>query len=255
VVGRSCPAPARPAYTRPVLATRPATRPAPTAPPVRHGAVPGFRPSKDGFHFANRFPHAAALRIPLGPLGQLSVGDVADGLCGGMALEVRDAWREGRLPPEDRVAPAPDSPLFRRLVHQQVESLDMLRVPLRYFSLQVFRPERPGPFSRLLGRRSRSAETVHESRRIRAEIDAGRLPLIGILRVTGANPFDLVRHHQALAYAWESERDRLRLWIYDPNHPDDDDVELRLRLGVDRRGPATMLQTTGEPVVAFFLLG
>ena len=216
--------------------------------------VPGFRPSSRGLHFANRFPHAAPIRIPLGPLGELPIGDAADGLCGGMSLTVRDLWERDLPPPADTQPPAAESPLFRLLVRRQVESFDWLRVPLRFYSLQAFRPERPDPFAKILRRRSRTGEAIVEWRRIRREIDAGRLAPIGLVRTVSPNPLELRRNHQALVYGYEVEADRLRLMLYDPNHPDRDDVEVRMRLGVEGRGPATMLQTTGEPVEAFCLL-
>jgi hypothetical protein len=216
--------------------------------------VPGFRPSEHGLHFANRFPHVAPIRIPLGPFGELALGDAADGLCGGMSFVVRDLWERGEPPPPDTTAPSAGSPLFRLLVRRQVESFDWLRVPIRLYSLQSFRPERPDPFARILRRRSRTGETVHEWRRIRGEIDAGRLAPIGLVRTTSPNPFELTKNHQALAWGYTVDADRLHLSLYDPNHPDRDDVEVRMRLGVERRGPATMLQTTGEPVEAFCLL-
>jgi hypothetical protein len=224
--------------------------------------VPGFRPSEHGFAFANRFPSAPAIRIPLGPLGTVGIGDVADGLCGGMCLLARASFVAGRrladpplAAPTDGQPPAPDSLLMHRLVDAQIASLRALRTPIRLYSLQAFRPERHDPVWSRLGRRTRSEESVREWRRIRERIDQGRLAFVGIVRTTGPNPFDLVHQHQVLAYGYEVEGDRLRLRIYDPNHPGRDDVELRLRLGIGGRGPVTMLQTTGEPVEAFCLLG
>jgi hypothetical protein len=214
--------------------------------------VPGFRPSEHGLHFANRFPPVPALWFPLGPTA-LPIGNAADGLCGGMCLLVAERFAAGKPVPSDRAAPGPDSPLFDAIVRRQALSLDWLRVPLRFYSLQAFRPEPPGPVSRLLGRRTRTVETVHEWYRIRREIDAGRLAPIGLVRSTGFNPFLLTRNHQVLAFGYEVDGDRLALRIYDPNHPDRDDVELRLRLGIGGRGAAWMLQTTGEPLRAFFL--
>ncbi len=124
-------------------------------------------------------------------------------------------------------------------------------MPLRFYSLQAFRPERPDPLARLFGRRTRTHETVLAWRSIRASIDAGRPAIVGLVRAIGADPRLLPRHHQVVAWGYVVERDRLRLRIYDPNHPGRDDVELRMRLAVDRRWPATMLQTTGEPLEAF----
>jgi len=215
--------------------------------------VPGFRPAEHGLHFANAFPRVPALWFPLGPLVRLPIGNAADGLCGGMSLLVKERFEAGRPVPPDRTPPGPGTPLFESIVRHQVVSLDWLRVPLRFYSLQAFRPERTDPFARLLGRRSRTSETVHEWHRVRAEIDAGRLAPVGLIRTISPNPLLLGHNHQVLAFGYEVVDDRLSLRIYDPNHPDQDDIELRMRLGVDRRGPATMLQTTGEPLFAFFL--
>jgi hypothetical protein len=219
------------------------------------GAVPGFLPSEHGLHFRNSYASAPALHFPLGRAGSLPIGNAADGLCGGMCLLVAERFAAGKPVPPDRVAPGPDSPLFEAIVRRQAISLDWLRVPLRFYSLQALRAEPKGPFSRLIGRRTRTEETVREWHRIRAEIDEGRLAPIGLIRSVGANPLRLTRNHQVLAYGYEVTGDRLSLRIYDPNHPDRDDVELRLRLGVGGRGRATMLQTTGEPLFAFFLQG
>jgi hypothetical protein len=129
-------------------------------------SIPGFRPSRHGLHFANRFPHVAPIRVPLGPLGELPIGDAADGLCGGMSFVVRDLWDRRQSPPPETGPPAPGSPLFRLLVRRQVD--DWLRCPA-LCSLQA-RPS-ARPFRRVLRRRSRTGETVIEWRRIRHEID------------------------------------------------------------------------------------
>lgn len=223
--------------------------------PMRSATVDGFAPSRNGLHFANRFPHVHPLRLRIGPL-DLGVGDAADGLCGGMSYVVRDLWEAGRLtPPRDTQAPAQGTRRFHALVERQIESFDFLRAPLRFYDLQAFRPDRSDAVARRLGRRSRTAETaVLEWPKIRSELDAGRLALVGLVRATGLDPFVMRRHHQVVAYGYDVDGDRLALHVYDPNHPDRDDVEVRLRLGIERRGPGTFLQTTGEELFAFWLL-
>ena len=66
--------------------------------------------------------------------------------------------------------------------------------------------------------------------RIRADIDAGRLAMVGLVRHSGLNPFHLTQSHQVLAYAYEVEGDAVTLRIYDPNWPGRDDVVAPLRL-------------------------
>ncbi len=81
-----------------------------------------------------------------------------------------------------------------------------------------------------------------------------RAGLVAVARRAMARRDLRMRYRQAVAFGYEIVDDRLALRIYDPNHPDQDDVEVRFRLGIERHGPGTMLQTTGEPVHAFWLL-
>lgn len=221
------------------------------------GVVEGFLPSTRGFRFANRFPPGPTVR--LGPFDsrRLGIGDAAAGLCGGMVLTARDLFEAGVTVPPDDVPPANGSPRFVALVRRQVQSLDWLRVPLRYFDLQAFRPDPPTPWSRRLGRlpaRVRSIEL--EWPRIRAAIDAGRLPIVGLVRVSGMSPMALVQNHQVLAYGYDDQPDELRVRVYDPNHPGRDDVVLRATFRRDAGLPPerriALAQSTGEPVVGFF---
>ena len=96
-------------------------------------AVPGFLPSQNGLHFANRFEPGPTVR--LGPIDPrwVGVGDASAGLCGGMSWFVRERFEAGVHIPGDRVAPANGSPLFKAIVRRQVLSLDWLRGPLRFW--------------------------------------------------------------------------------------------------------------------------
>ena len=85
-------------------------------------------------------------------------------------------------------------------------------------------------------RQTRAAEWP----RIRADIDAGRLAMVGLVRQTGWNPFRLTESHQVLAYAYEVDGDAVTIRLYDPNWPARDDVSITLGAG--------LTQTTGEPL-------
>lgn len=214
--------------------------------------VPGFLPSRSGLHFANHFERAPLLEIEVGSR-RIPVGDARYGVCGGMSLTALDLFIAGVEPPPDRRPPAPGSPRFEYLVRRQLASFDRGIVPLRFYELMALRSDRATRAARLLGRHSRAVVLVRRDwPAIRADIDGGRPAVLGLLRVASMDPLRLLRHHQVLAYGYETVDDRLSLRIYDPNHPDRDDVELRFRLGPERRPPATILQTTDEPVVSFF---
>lgn len=224
---------------------------------VSSGAVSGFLPSRHGFRFANRWPPGPTVR--LGPLDfrNLGLGDASSGLCGGMVASVRDLFEAGIAPPPDPTPPPNGSPRFRYIVRRQVQSLDWLCVPLRYYDLQAFRPGRPAGRALFLVRRSaREVALDEEWPRIRDAIDRGILPIVGLVRVAGWSPGLLARHHQVLAYSYEEGAGGLLVRIYDPNHPSRDDVALRVGLdpALDRPGsePIELSQSTGEPLLGFF---
>lgn len=75
---------------------------------------------------------------------------------------------------------------------------------------------------------------------------------LGLVRRTGVNPFRLTRNHQVLAYGYELDGERLVVRIYDPNWPDDDSVALVVD-GVVDPASATLTQSTGEAIAAFFV--
>lgn len=195
---------------------------------VESNAVPGFLPSTHGLRFANRFPPGPTLR--LGPIDPrwIGIGDAAAGLCGGMSWFVRERFEAGLPIPTDAEAPANGSPLFRALVRRQVQSLDLLRTPLRYWWMGAVSPDRAL-------RRSLNIEWP----RIRADIDAGHLASVGLVRHSGLNPFHLTQSHQVLGYACEVDGDAVTLRIYDPNLPERDDVAITF----DAEG---IRQSTGE---------
>lgn len=227
-------------------------------------AVAGFLPSVHGLPFANTFPPGPTLRF--GPLDTrvLGFGDASTGLCGGMALTARDLFEAGVPAPGDPAGPPENgSPRFQALVRRQVQSLDWLRVPLRYLDLQAFRPDPPTGLARWLQREPPRVDSVlREWPRIRAEIDTGHPSVVGLIRVAGVSPWALTQNHQVLAWAWQTDEERITVRVYDPNHPGRDDVELRVsvappvpaRVGgtAPWRERIAMTQSTGEPLLGFF---
>ncbi len=213
-------------------------------------SVPGFVPSSSGLHFANAFPPQPALRLGWRGIVEVGIGDAAAGLCGGMSHTVRDLFDAGLAPPLDSTPPSV-GPRFDYIVRRQVDSLDWLRVPLRFYDLQALRPDPSTPWSRLLGRRGRAAVMLRtEWPAVRREIDAGQLSMVGLIKITGLDPRRLGLNHQVIAYGYEVDPSRLALRIYDPNWPDRDDIELRVTLGPDHA--VDVEYTTGERVVCFF---
>jgi hypothetical protein len=202
-------------------------------------AVPGFRPSIHGLHFANLFPPGPT--VTLGPIDPrwVGIGDASSGLCGGMSWLVRERFEAGKAIADDREAPANGSPLFRTIVRRQVLSLDWMRGPLRFWIAAVRGPKAADAHTRTAALPA-----------VQAAIDAGRLPMLGLVRHTGWSPFALTKDHQVLAYAYATDRatGAVTIRLYDPNWPDRDDVTIT----VDAFG---LRQNSGEPLQGFFVLG
>jgi hypothetical protein len=219
-------------------------RPGPPTPERLTNAVLDFRPSRHGFHFVNRFEPGLVQRI-LEPRSSVM------GLCGGMVYTVADLFERRIDPPPDRDPPARGTRRFRALYRRQLESFDWGRLPLRFWRLAALHRQPARWWSRAL-RRTPLGALVRDREwpRIRAEIDAGRVVHVGLVREACANPLHLTRNHQVLAYGYRVEPGSVTVRVYDPNWPDRDDVELRLDLG---GSDPRFEQSTGEPLHGFFL--
>ena len=204
--------------------------------------VPGFLPSRNGFRFPNAWPRSSARTIDLG-LVQVGIGDVSRGLCGGMIFVVRDRFEAGADGPPDVTPPSPGSDLFREIVDRQLASFGrLLGVPLRFWLAASLGTDR-----------SRARESVRRAwPAIRADIDAGRLAMVGLVRQAGFNPLATGMGHQVVAYRYSTSPDRIVIGVYDPNHPGDDTVELRLERGPG--GEIRHAQSTGEPLLGLLHL-
>lgn len=202
-------------------------------------AVNGFLPSVNGLHFANRWEPGPTIRLGVIDPRWVGVGDAKAGLCGGMSWFVRERFAAGLAVPDDVAAPANGSALFRAIVRRQILSLDWLRVPVRFWRLAAMAPA-------VLARRSLEVEWP----RIRAEIDAGELAMVGLIRHHSLNPMHLDRDHQVLAYGYEIKGtgEPITIRLYDPNWPDRDDVTLQI-------SPGGFRQSTGEPLLGVLSMG
>lgn len=204
-------------------------------------AVPGFLPSTHGFRFANRWPSGPAREWHLG-LVHLGIGDTSRGLCGGMAFEARARFERGETGAADAAPPSPGTKLFTEIVDRQFDSFGPLfSVPLRFWAAAMG------------SERRRVRDTVRAAwPAIRAEIDVGIPAMVGLLRAAGLNPLRPDFGHQVVAYRYDISRERVAIGIYDPNHPGDDTVELRIDRAPD--GSIGLSQSTGEQLLGLLAL-
>jgi hypothetical protein len=213
---------------------------------MRSAALAGFLPSTAGFRFVNRWPAGPAFELKARYL-RLGIGEVADGLCGGMCYAAADRFLAGAPVPADVDAPPAGSALFEEIARRQLDSLHYLGVvPLRFWLTAA----------RVATHGWSAADQAREWRALRADIDARSPAMAGLVRSANVNPFALAHNHQVLGYAYEASAGEARLRIYDPNHPLDDEVALVIRRGTtpDARPAFSLEQTTGEPLLALLRL-
>ncbi|HSO28869.1 MAG TPA: hypothetical protein VLS28_03130 [Candidatus Sulfomarinibacteraceae bacterium] len=207
---------------------------------MRSNEVPGFLPSRHGFAFPNRWPTGPAFEWRVGYL-RIGIGEVSDGLCGGMCFAAADGFLRGGAPPTDAVPPVFGTPLFGEIARRQLDSLELGLVPLRFWWASA----------RLRTGRWTGRDQAREWRAIRAELDGGRPAMVGLVRAATANPLALTANHQVLAFAYEAGPVDATIRIYDPNHPGRDDVTIRLHVA---GRSVTAGQSTGEPLLGVLSL-
>src|SRR5205085_9175255 len=78
---------------------------------------------------------------------------------------------------------------------------------------------------------------------MRADIDAGRLSMVGLVRRSGLAVAAADFGHQVVAYRNSASKDRVAIGVYDPNHPGAATVELVLERAAD--GSISLGQSTG----------
>jgi hypothetical protein len=215
--------------------------------------LPDFLPSTHGLHFHNSWPKGTpdlVVHVPP-PVGDVSIGDASNGLCGGMAFTVADLYLAGLPPPPDTAAPAGQSPLFRYLFDRLLTSFHIPDGVMTYYrwactadgDTRFWRWRRQGL----------AALTIAQLPRITAAIDANRPAPLGLVTVRSFNPGDLKKCHQVLAYGYAYRGSRVTLRVYDPNQPDGDDVTVSLDTANPTRATAIDSSVHCEPIRGFFL--
>ncbi|MGH8860786.1 MAG: hypothetical protein ACRDVG_06055 [Jatrophihabitantaceae bacterium] len=194
-------------------------------------SVPGFLPSTHGFHFGNSWPDEPVLTIPF-PTGPISIGNAAGGLCGGMAFAVRDFFEDALPIPATTTNPAVHTPLYDYLIRRMFDSFDIPAGVATFYAWQL--PTRDQGRDMVTG----------QWPVIRAELDAGRLVCLGLIRAKSFWPGELGKNHQVLAYGYNLDGDgRATLQLCDPNHHDRDDVTMAFPLDA------------GAPIEVDYLVG
>ncbi len=208
--------------------------------------VTGFLPSVNGFHFQNSFNHGADLQVNIG-VANLSLGDAANGLCGGMVFAVRDIFETGGRPPALRAAPS-SGPLFDFIARRLFDSFDLPVGVLRYLALMNPNlPDHETVASRMgFAPHGRGwISLMQEWPIIRASLDAGFTTPIALVLEISADPGRMGHNHQVLAWGYDLDGADLTIRVYDPNYPDNDQMCIVTSLA---HPDATTAMTLGQMV-------
>lgn len=231
--------------------TRPADDPLPAPAPGRQ--TTGFVPTQHGFHFSNRFPPVPDITIPI-PFGKVELGDASKGLCGGMVFTALDHYLAKRSIPAGKTPPTSGA-LFDTIVGRLLNSFNLPLGILSYIVLmQPDYPDGETRSARRFAPHGRAWRTIRvEWPIIKQMLDSGTPCPLGLVRVKTRSLSKLGENHQVLATGYEVCDDILTLFIYDPNHPDRDDLTLSLSLATpEQPTPITYSAPDRSPVFAFF---
>jgi len=172
-----------------------------------------------------------------------------------MAFAVRDVF-EAKLLPITAPQPAPGSPLFKYPVRRLIDSFDVPAGVAKYYAW-MNTPDGDVRLWFVVHRGVWWRTAAEEWPKVRADIDAGHPSCLGIVAVRSANPVDLGRNHQVLAYAYEQDGHHVILSLYDPNADLDKADEVRVSFDTgqpSQAGPIVSNIDIADPVRGFFRL-
>lgn len=199
-----------------------------------------FITQRHGFKFVNSFPFPFSTSFNIPFIGQVDIGDVIYGLCGGMCFATLDYFYIERPVPTfkrvDELSPA----YLLYLWNRQVDSFGLLTIPK--VIEWMLRDDKD-----LALRTAR-----YEVPKLRRSLDQRKPVVLALIRSRqGASA---TQNHQVLAtgYNYDEGSHLMTIELYDPNHPGIlPTISLNLSKpsqGIDIR------QSTGEALRGFFII-
>ncbi|MDG6219783.1 MAG: VCBS repeat-containing protein, partial [Candidatus Thermoplasmatota archaeon] len=181
-----------------------------------------FVPSEHGWHFGNHF------KITEQDFGPVKIERWGGGLCGGMCFTALDRYFTGRNIADMKTIPMEGTPLFEEILRRQIDSLwpDNWKTFLKMVGMQ--------DSGILPSAISVGYMTKMQISELRKSIDKGIPKTLGLICNKWRN-VDPSNDHQVLAigYTYETKSKEIRINIYDPKYPDENDLYLFLNLGRD----------------------
>jgi hypothetical protein len=199
-----------------------------------------FLSQQHGFKFVNSFPFPFSTSFKLPLVGQIDLGDIIYGLCGGMCFAALDYFYMDRhLPNYKRVDQLPTRYLLY-LWNRQLDSFGLLTVPsvLEW----MLRDD--------LDVALRTAR--YEVPKLRRSLDQSKPVVLALIRSKYGS--SATQNHQVLAtgYDFDERTRQMVIYLYDPNHPGITPT-LSLNLTKPSQGIA-IKQSTGEGLRGFFII-
>jgi len=198
-----------------------------------------FKQDVHGYAFSNRFEFNFEFELPL--VGNIDLGDLVYGLCGGMCFSALDYFHAGLPIPSRERRPQFGTALYKLLVDRQLDSMAIPRGILKVLEWMI-RDDKD------VWRKT----AWNEFPKLRRRLD-NRLPVVlALIRAGGID--DPTKNHQVVARAYiydESSRDA-QVFLYDPNHPGREPI-LTMNLSRPSSG-ISAAQSTGESFRGFFVL-
>lgn len=235
--------------------------------------VAGFLPSTSGFSFSNsNFSRVPDLTIDV--VGQqVGIGNASNGLCGGMVFSARDYFEAGIPIPSDTTNPS-SGPLFDYIVKRLFDSFNLLLPapplpPVPGTFITPTPPFGPGPLTYMhlmdpalpdhetwasrvgFAYRGRAWVMINDAwPKIKADIDSSHLSPIALVEIKSLDPSQMGNNHQVLGYGYELDGTDLKIRLYDPNDPSDDNVTMSLSIAQPEQ--TTLVTNSAVPTVWCF---
>ena len=192
-----------------------------------------FLPSTHGLKFKNHFKEFNYdVKMPI--FGNMKLGRSTNGLCGGMALAARDFFENNQPVPSTLDAPDNENdPLFQYIKERLLFTFNPTDLSLFFKLMEPLYPDKKDFTSWVpeIGSQGRTfTMAVEEWPIIRDEIDKGHPSPLGLVKVKTVNPGDFGKNHQVLAYKYQQNGSTIKLYIYDPNEPKQDNIYLKFDL-------------------------
>jgi hypothetical protein len=214
------------------------------------GKLANFLPTQNGLHYPNSWPPEPDLKVNT-PVGDIPIGNAANGLCGGMAFAVRDLFEARRMPPATTANPAPNSEAFQYIVGRLFDSFNLPGGVAEYMEWMQL-PTHNTDF----GPSGTSWRTIKDSMPIvRQTIDSGHPCPLALVCVHSANPLDLGQNHQVLAYGYLDQGSTTTVYIYDPDHPNEDSATISFDTSKPDHTTTFHYSADGRTVLGFFTTG